>query len=61
VADEKYTGWRVAFETVVAVLVVGLIGWACYWGCNRKDKVPAAHAVTCPACGAKLELKEVDK
>jgi hypothetical protein len=62
VDDEKYTVWRWLVEGLVFLVVVAGVVWACKLGCqNRQAKVSTPSPVTCPACGAKLELKEAGK
>ena len=59
---EKATLWRGLFEALVAALVLAAIGWLCYKGCwGKQAKQRPPSVVNCPACGAKLELKEEGK
>jgi len=55
--------WRWLFEGFVFVLVVAGIGWCCWKGCliSKQPKQRPPSVVNCPACGAKLELKEEGK
>jgi hypothetical protein len=51
------------FEGFVFVLVVAGIGWCCWKGCliSKQPSTKPPSVVICPACGAKLELKESGK
>lgn len=55
--------WRWLFEGFVFVLVVAGVGWCCWKGCliSKQSKAKPPGVVTCPACGAKLELREAQK
>ena len=59
--DEGHTVWRWMLEGLVFLVIVAGVVWVVKLGCQGKRVASKTSPVTCPTCGVKLELKEVEK